>query len=60
MKCRMAENQELRKKMEDYVKQHDLTRLFERLATSIMYDRPGASKQTSGRRSEIILLLSSR
>ncbi|GAU87780.1 hypothetical protein RvY_00578 [Ramazzottius varieornatus] len=26
--------------MEDYVKQHDLMRLFERLATSIMYDRP--------------------
>lgn len=38
----MTENLELRQEMEDYVKQHDLMRLFERLATSIMYDRPGA------------------
>jgi hypothetical protein len=38
----MAENEELRLEMEEYIKEHDIPHLFERLTASIMYDRPGA------------------
>ncbi|OQV15234.1 hypothetical protein BV898_10616 [Hypsibius exemplaris] len=36
----MADNDTLRREMEAYMKKHDIQRLFERLAASIMYERP--------------------